>query len=262
MVVSARVAGALWRRACGADGAVTTPRSVRRSLPAPISLAPVCPKGSASLPRQTSAGGEGPRGGAACSLCLGCLRGGRVRCGEGLRALAGRDPASKQLVPARAFSVLYWTAGVGSGLVIAGALIALPAVARALRRGAWRAVRRPAVRTLLLTLFAIGATVGLSQWAHSLTPAERNGTDGLYTGAFVGWFVVAVSCLFSWALTAANMARCAMFSRLALRLLTIVATLVGGAMAVMAVATGVWWGSLARVAPWFFRADPLDPMAR
>lgn len=252
-----RVAGALWRRACGADGAVRrrgafvvrcprrsrSRRSVRKA-PHP------CP---GRLPREAKA-----REGVLLVLyawVVFVVGGFAVaKASEHWQAVT---PASKQLVPARAFSVLYWTAGVGSGLVIAGALIALPAVARALRRGAWRAVRRPAVRTLLLTLFAIGATVGLSQWAHSLTPAERNGTDGLYTGAFVGWFVVAVSCLFSWALTAANMARCAMFSRLALRLLTIVATLVGGAMAVMAVATGVWWGSLARVAPWFFSGRPV-----
>lgn len=166
-------------------------------------------------------------------------------------------PSSMQLVPARAFSVLYWTAGVASGMVIAGALIALPAVAGALRRGAWRDVRRPAVRSLLFSVLAISATVGLARWAHSLTPAERNGADAIYTAAFVGWFVLAVSCLFSWALTAAAIARRVTFSRFTLRLLTVVATAVGGAMAVMAVATGVWWASLARVAPWFFSGRPV-----
>ena len=52
-------------------------------------------------------------------------------------------PPNKQSLPSQAFSVLYWTAGVGSVLVIAGVAISLPALVALLRRGGWFEIRRP-----------------------------------------------------------------------------------------------------------------------
>jgi hypothetical protein len=164
---------------------------------------------------------------------------------------AATPPASQSL-PSHAFSVLYWTAGVGSVLVIAGVAISLPALARLFRRGGWVEVRRPLLRALLLSVLAIGVTAGLSRWAHSLTSAARNGGDSLYTAAFAAWFALAVSCLFAWVAAATAVARRLELSLSALRLETALAAAVGIAMTVMTVASAVWWASLANAAPWFF----------
>jgi hypothetical protein len=166
-------------------------------------------------------------------------------------------PLAKQSLPSQAFSVLAWTAGIGSALVLAGVALSLPALAALLRGGGWVEIRRPLLRALLFSVLAVGMTVGLSRWAHSLTPAKRNGGDGLYSIAFAIWFVLAVSCLFAWVAAAAAVARRLRLSASNVRLEAALATAVSLAMVVMTVATAVWWGFLANAAPWFFSGRPI-----
>lgn len=161
-------------------------------------------------------------------------------------------PLSKQSLPSHAFGVLYWAAGIGSVLVLAGVAVSLPACVDLLRRGRWFEIRRPVIRAVILSMVAVGLTIGLSRWAHSLTPGKRNGGDDFYSAAYVAWFVLGVSCLFAWATAAAAVARRLELSRSALRLESLLAVAVGISMVVMTAAAVVWWASLANAAPWFF----------
>ena len=166
-------------------------------------------------------------------------------------------PLSSQSLPSHAFSVLYWAAGIGSVLVLAGVAVSLPACLDLLRRGRWIEIRRAVIRAVILTTVAVGLTIGLSRWAHSLTPGKRNGGDSFYSAAFVAWFAFAVACLFAWATAAAAVTRRLELSRSALRVESLLAVMVGASMLVMTAAAIVWWASLANVAPWFFSGRPI-----
>lgn len=166
-------------------------------------------------------------------------------------------PPTKQSLPSHAFTVLYWTAGLGSLLVIAGVAVALPAVFVLLRNRGWTEIRRPVLRAAILSALAAGLTIFLSRWAHSLTPAERNGSDAAYSTLFGAWFLLGASCLFAWAAAAASAARRLELSRSALQLECLLAVAVGISMLVMTIAATVWWASLVDVAPWFFSGHPV-----
>lgn len=170
-------------------------------------------------------------------------------------------PASKQGLPAGAFDVLFWTAGVGSALVLLGVALSLPGFVSLLRRGGWTTIRRPILRALLLSLLGVAATVGLARWAHSLTPAGRNGHNGLYSGAFVAWVLLFAACLAAWGVAARATARQLSWSVRILRLEVWLGLAVSAAMAVMTVATAIWWGALASAAPWFFDGRPVGSSA-
>jgi hypothetical protein len=175
-------------------------------------------------------------------------------------------PAADQGVPAAAFDVLFVTAAAGSALVLLGVAVSLPHLAALLRGGAWTEIRRPIVRAAFLSLLTAAATFGLAAWAHSLTPAARNGSDHAYGGAFLAWVLLLAACLLAWAAAAAAAARRLSLSPRLLRLQVFLAATVSAAMVVTTIATAVWWGSLASVAPWFFEsrsvgasASPLVP---
>ncbi len=157
------------------------------------------------------------------------------------------SPAERPL-PAHAFDVLYVAAGIGSALVVIGVAVSLPALFSLLRRGGWIEIRRPVIRALVLSALALGLTIGLSRWAHSLTPAQRNGSDGLYNAAFAAWLSVGVSCLFAWAVAAASVARRLELAPVARQLESLLAVGVGISMLVMTTAAMVWWAALANVA--------------
>lgn len=165
-------------------------------------------------------------------------------------------PTAKQGLPAAAFDALVIAAAIGATLVLLGVAALLPPLAAAIRQGRWTQIRRPILRAGLLTLLTLLATVGLARWAHSLTPAARNGHSAVYTGVFGGWVLLLAACLFAWATAAAATARHLTLPTALLRFEVSLAATVSVTMAAMTIATGVWWGSLARAAPWFFEGRP------
>lgn len=165
-------------------------------------------------------------------------------------------PTGKQGLPSAAFDVVFVTAGVGSLLVLAGVTLSLPRLTALLRSGGWARIRRPIRRAALLTLLTIAATAGLSAWAHSLTPAARNGSDRFYGGAFLAWVVLFAALLFAWANAAAATARNLVLPLELLRTEARLGAALSAAMAVTTIATAVWWGTLASAAPWFFEGRP------
>jgi hypothetical protein len=170
-------------------------------------------------------------------------------------------PAAKQGLPASAFDVLVVTAAVGSVLVMLGVAASLPTLVAFLRGGGWGTIRRPILRALSLSALLVAATVGLAAWAHSLKPSARNGSDALYSGVFLAWVMLFVACLFAWAAAAAATARRLALPASELRLEVWLGAAVSAAMAVMTIATAVWWVSLAHAAPWFFDGRPVGSAA-
>jgi hypothetical protein len=161
-------------------------------------------------------------------------------------------PAAKQSLPAAAFDVLFVAASAGSMLVLLGVAVSLPRLAALIRGGGWREIRWPVLCASSLTALTVAATCGLVAWAHSLTPSARNGGDAAYGAVFVAWVILIAACLLAWAAAAATTARQLALSTGTLRVEVWFAAAVTVTMAVMTIATAVWWGSLARAAPWFF----------
>ena len=170
-------------------------------------------------------------------------------------------PAAKQGVPAAAFDVLFVAAGIGSALVLVGVAAFLPCLTVFIREGCWKEVRRPIIRAAVVSLVTAAVTFGLARWAHSLTPGARNGGDTAYSAAFIGWIILLAACLFGWAGAAAATARRLSLPASLLRLEVWLGAAVSAAMVVMTIATAVWWGSLARAAPWFFEGRPIGSSA-
>ena len=206
--------------------------------------------GDAAPPR------EWVRGGALAVLCAWSMF---VVAGIGLQKAAEHWQDAVPIGAARtaaeiAFGAVQVVAGLGSLLVVAGAVVVLPAVLRSLGEGGWRALRRPylwAAATCSVTAVAFG---GLVWWAQRLSEPQRNGGDAAY-GLSAALFALLVLASIT-TLTVAGVAtvRRLSLSPPVLRIEGYLAGGVAGAMAVIAAAAGVWWGVVASAAPWFFIA--------
>ncbi len=196
---------------------------------------------------------ESVRGGALVVLCAWAIF---VVAGMGLVKVAEHWQQSVSGVDrtraAIAFGAVQTIAAVASLLVVAGAVAVIPAFARSLRAGAWPAIRRRVLWAVAIcgwTVIVLGIT---AWWAHRLTDAQRNGSDLGF--ALVG-LLLAVSITASIAsITVAGMAavRHTEIPVSVLKLEGRLAQAVAAAMALMAVAAGVWWTVMAVSAPWFF----------
>jgi hypothetical protein len=161
-------------------------------------------------------------------------------------------PAGSRALPAYAFDVLVAAAIAGTVIVVAGAALALPAVARCLR-GESRQLRRPLAFAAGSTVALGLATVGLAAWAHGLSSAQRNGHDGAYGGAFVACVALFVVCLGAWTHLGARLGRMADLNAALLRVEAGLSGAAAAAMGLITVAGVVWWAAVADSAPWYFR---------
>ena len=94
-----------------------------------------------------------------------------------------------------AYTGVHVAAGVGMLAVVLGiALVARPLFAF-LRAGGWQTIHRPVVRAIGATGLTVVAFVPVVVWAHHLTNAQRNGSDWLYTSAFLVVVVFGVASI-------------------------------------------------------------------
>jgi hypothetical protein len=155
-------------------------------------------------------------------------------------------PATNTGLPEVAFAVVVIAAAVGSVLVFAGVTLVGRALMPFLRAGGWRQIRRPIFRAGAMTGLAAIGLASLSIWAHHLTFAQRN--------------------LLTWAAAAVSTARRLNLKPRLLALETSVAAAVTATMAVITIASAIWWGAVAHSAPWFFAgtapgtAGTVDPL--
>lgn len=153
---------------------------------------------------------------------------------QALPATGGRGLAQA------AFVVLVAVA-VAAAIVVLGGIAAAVVGVRAVN---WDAVRRAVLSAAVLTVVAGAATVALVFWAHGLSAAARDGHDAEYGIAFVVWAVLCAAALLAWTVAAASIARRLELGARLLRVEVCLAVAVAAAMALMTVATAVWWASL------------------
>jgi hypothetical protein len=151
-----------------------------------------------------------------------------------------------------AFGTVQALAGIASLLVVAGAVAVLPAVARFLAAGGWRAVRRSVLRAAATCAVSAVAFGTLLWWAHRLSEPQRNGADLAYGLSALGAGLLVVASIATVTAAGVQIVRQLRLSPGVLRLEGRLAEAVTAAMAIMAVATCVWWGVVAAAAPWFF----------
>jgi len=166
-------------------------------------------------------------------------------------------PAADRAVPAGAYATLVGGALAGGLAVVAGVLLALPALRAFARGGGVATVRGWLLVAGVLTAVALPATVGLVAWAHGLTARQRAGYSLAYSLGFLGWGLLVAACLGAWTLAAVAVARRMSWPAPVLRAEVWLAVGVTSAMLVMTAATAVWWRALAESAPWFFRHGPV-----
>jgi hypothetical protein len=145
---------------------------------------------------------------------------------------------------------------VGSLLVIAGAVIAIPGLARFLRAKRWPEVRKVVRTSVLVSSVLVVATLSLSLWAHHLTSAQRNGSDDVYSGAFVVFALLVVMTIGLWARTGVAIASRIDFTPRELRRESGVALGVSLTSIAVIVGTTVWWIQMALHAPSFLDGTP------
>lgn len=162
-------------------------------------------------------------------------------------------PAASRTLPQDAFNVIAALGVIGAALVVLGALAALPAFVRFVRSGGWSFIGRHVLRATALTVVTVGAVIPLSLWAHHLNAFQRNGGDGIYSGAFGIWALFVAATLAQWTAAGVAAARRIDLARRVLYLEAVLAFTVAGAMAVMTVSTALWWGAMAKNAPWFLQ---------
>jgi len=159
-------------------------------------------------------------------------------------------------LPDLAFLVLQTTAGVASFLVVAGALLALPAFVRFLRADGWTLLRGHLLRALGATALTVAVTAPLLMWAHRLTSQQRNGGLHWYGALYLMWAALIVITLTLWTVVAIAAARRVHLSKRMLAAESVLAVAVALAMVVMIAATAAWWGAMAHDAPAFLSARP------
>jgi hypothetical protein len=171
-------------------------------------------------------------------------------------------PARSQVLPVAAFDAVFVAAVVGGLLVLAGAALALPAFLRFLRAGGWGQIQSHFVWAVAATVVAGIALLALVAVAHTLTPAQRNGellyhpAVWYYSLQFVVTGLLGAAMLVLWTAAAVATARRLALSPAVLRAEAVLALAVMVMMALMTVATSVWWGAVSSSAPAFLQGVP------
>jgi hypothetical protein len=142
---------------------------------------------------------------------------------------------------------------IGATLVALGTIAAVPAFVRFVAAGGWSALRGHVLRAGVLTVMTVGAVIPLSVWAHHLNEFQRNGGDGLYSGAFVVWALLVAGTLAQWTAAGVVAAGRIDLTRRILYFEAILAIAVAGTMVIITAAAALWWGAMASDAPWFLQ---------
>ena len=202
--------------------------------------------------------GERSRAGSLLVLCAWVLF---VGAGFGVQKTSehwqSATPASSQGLPAGAFAVLVVAAALGSVLVLTGIACVCPSLVAFMRGGGWGEIRGVVLRAVLVTAPTLAATIALLVWAHRLSSGQRSGHDSVYLLGVGAWALLMAACLVAWTVAGVATARRLAFSAKLLRLEAWLAAAVSTTMAVMTIATAIWWAALASAAPWFFAGRPV-----
>jgi hypothetical protein len=160
-------------------------------------------------------------------------------------------PIASRALPQGAFNAVAGLGVVGVVLVAFGAIVALPAFVRFLRAGGWSVIRGHVLRAAALTVVTVTAVIPLSAWAHGLNEPQRNGGDAMYSAGFVLWALLVAGALAGWTAAGVAAARRIELGIRVIRIEAVLAVAVACILVAITAATAVWWGAMAKDAPWF-----------
>lgn len=170
-------------------------------------------------------------------------------------------PARSQFLAQFAYAAAVASGIAGTLLVVVGGALAVPSFARLLRAKRGAEIRTSMVRPIVASAAVVAATFGLAPWAHHLTSAQRNGTDGLYSAAFVAYAVLVVVAIGLWTSMSVTVASKLDFTPRTLRWESWCAMAVSlSAIAVIA-STALWWTEMSLHAPRFLEGAPAGTAA-
>jgi hypothetical protein len=135
----------------------------------------------------------------------------------------------------------------GCLVVLAAALVVLPAFVRLVRRGGWETVRRPVWRALVSGALAVVLFGGTVAWAHHLSAHDRNGGLPVYGASVLVTGLAVVTALV--AATAAAVGRRVDLEKRSLRALGLMAVGLAGIMVLVFAGIVTWWASESVLAP-------------
>lgn len=170
---------------------------------------------------------------------------------------AGALVPHSRLLPQVTYDVVVALGVVGTAIVLAGFFLSLPSFARYLRGGGWPAIRNRVLVAGSLLVATLVAVVPLAAWAHHLGVVQRNGGDLSYTGAFLGWALLAGSSIVAWTVVAVASARRVTLSLRVLAVESRLAVALAGVMVALLVSTVVWWVAMVTRSPGYIYSSPL-----
>jgi uncharacterized membrane protein YidH (DUF202 family) len=166
-------------------------------------------------------------------------------------------PSSSRTLATFSYNTTAIAGVVGTLLVLAGVIIALPGFARFVHSNEWPEVRRTFVKPVASSVALIGATIGLSEWAHHLNTSQRNGGNNVYSGAFIAFALVVVITIGLWTRASVTVASRIEFTPRALRWESYFALGVCLSSIIVVVSATAWWIQMGLHAPWFLNGTPI-----
>ena len=161
-------------------------------------------------------------------------------------------PTASRAIPSAAYTAIVAAAVCGAGLIIAAGATVIPAFVRFLHAGGWPSVRRQVWTAVGVSATAVVATTGFVAYAHHTDSATRNGALWPYGIVALAWAALIVISIACWTAAVVATTRRLELSDGLLRRLGRLAMLASLPLGVVALATFVWWYSVATSAPSFF----------
>ncbi len=165
-------------------------------------------------------------------------------------------PGPRQGLPASAYGLVVGAALGALLLLGAGAVVALPALGRAVRAGDLTGTGRRLALASALSALTLAAGAGLVFWAHRLSWAARNGRSAAYTLAGLGLVTLVAATLVAGAAAGSAVGRRLDLSPRALRAEGWCALGLAAMAFLVALGAALWSSALVRLAPGFLSPSP------
>lgn len=165
-------------------------------------------------------------------------------------------PARDRPVPALAYGAVQWAAFLGLLILVTGALLCVPALARLIRQGGWSRIRVPVLGALAVCALTALVDAGVVLAAQHFGNQAHHAWRWLFAGAAAGALLVGLSIALCTAAAVAVVRRLDLRRRV-LRAEAVLALSMTGVMAVITVGTVLWWVSIAEGMPGFLGGGPV-----
>lgn len=162
-------------------------------------------------------------------------------------------PSTSRAAATFAYDVTAAAGFTGTLLVLCGAVLALPGFVRFLRASKWPEVRRTFTTSLVASMVLVTATFALSRWARQLNAAQRNGSDSVYSFAFLAFALLVVVTIALWTRASIEVVSKIDFTPRELRWESCLALAVSLSSIVVVLGAVAWWVQMGLHAPWFLQ---------